>query len=461
MISIRDSLLLSVLKLKAYKTRSLLTITTLSIGAIAILSILFALSGITNIGQQVFKDNLAGKHYISVQILPQCDKNETNCIYSFNQKEFESKYAKYTLGKTDPQYSSDKQIRLDGAIPTPPSANDARSPDYYSYSIQTVPDVMINDVLFPGEVFSAESEVIPIIVPEQAINKDFNTMQQYSSKQRFEKYKSLIQEFKDKEFNLSVASDPSINGDSGRYEKTDIKVKIVGIMFQSNALVPGTVSESFYIPQNALTKQNDIATSLNMTEPRAYHIEMRSKSDRDALVNSFTTEIPSEYLIEPLRSSYEKFADIIYVGQSIAMIFGGFLLTISALFIFTTINKIAGDGRKEIAIFRSYGATRKDIVVILNSYVLIIVAMGFVVGMVVSIILTITGSLLWGDTTFYFLVNSGNYFDIVKPSFMFLDLPWIYILSFLLILCLVGMLAALGPILRASKIQPILALRDE
>lgn len=189
MISIRDSLLLSVLKLKAYKTRSLLTITTLSIGAIAILSILFALSGITNIGQQVFKDNLAGKHYISVQILPQCDKNETNCIYSFNQKEFESKYAKYTLGKTDPQYSSDKQIRLDGAIPTPPSANDARSPDYYSYSIQTVPDVMINDVLFPGEVFSAESEVIPIIVPEQAINKDFNTMQQYSSKQRFEKYK--------------------------------------------------------------------------------------------------------------------------------------------------------------------------------------------------------------------------------------------------------------------------------
>jgi ABC-type antimicrobial peptide transport system permease subunit len=489
MISITDSFRLASLKFKAYKARSVVTIITLSVGVIAVLSVLLAVAGVTDLGKQAFRDSLYGKYYLSIQLYPKCENDGVTCKYSFDQKAFERKYAKFPFKNFESQYTSESYAALDGMESL---LKDPTSYNSNNYTVQTSSPEMINDVLFSGESFTKESDVIPIIVPEMIINKDYYLAQQYTGKQRFEMYSKLFKEVRGKEFYLSVdTTSPTsanvLNNDGSMsltsttipeaapqvsFKKTNIKVKVVGIITQNyGGFIQSPLGANFYIPKWALAKNQDISKVFKMSEPTSYSTELASKKNRDDLMNSYygtmsfdlsgSMSAPPEYSLYPVQSQYEIFSEIINVIGYVVVGIAIFLLSISALFIFTTINKIAGDSKKEVAIFRSYGATKNDIILIFNTYVLSLVSYGFILGGVISVIITIIISVLWGEDTFYFIVNSGNNFNIVRSPFVFLGFPVLYVFGFLGITYLVGIVAALLPILKASRIQPILALRDE
>ena len=469
MINIKDSFRLAFLKFKTYKVRSILTSITLSIGVIAVLTVMFAVSGITVVGKQAFKDTQSGKRYISIQVTPICS-SQNECKYSFDQKLFSRKFAKYDISNYEPVYISDNYVQLDG-LNTITTQKDSLT---NNYNLQTISSDFANMYLLNLDKFNTESDIIPVIIPETMINTDAYTST-LEGKDRYDFYSKLYSDFVGKEFLLNYSSGevPTLDNkdDSGiSYKKSAIKVVIVGIIPEGGfTLFPNPLPSNVFIP-NWAVKNSLLKATFGINEPKEYFVGFKTETERNDLVNDYYNSLNNVnpgnsedqiYYITSIISKYEIFIGSLNVVQNVIYVVAGFLFLIASLFVFTTLNKIASDGRKEIAIFRSFGATRGDIKSIYNTYIFCLITFSYLLGVIISIGAAIILSVSGGDAVFYSLINSSSSFEIIKPIFIFLNFPFAYMLIFLIILYLIGFIASFIPVYKASRVQPILALKDD
>ncbi|MFW5720499.1 MAG: ABC transporter permease, partial [Candidatus Dojkabacteria bacterium] len=167
-----------------------------------------------------------------------------------------------------------------------------------------------------------------------------------------------------------------------------------------------------------------------------------------------------QYNVQAVLGRWEVFEKGITIARRIAYAVGGFLLTVSALFILTTIAKIVADNRKEIGVFMAVGAQKRDIKKIFFSYAFMLTTLGFIIGLVIAVIFNGALSLIYGDEIVYEMASFAETQDISQPILLFVGVPVVQVTLLYIFVLLVGFAASYLPARKAAKLDPIVALRE-
>jgi ABC-type antimicrobial peptide transport system permease subunit len=471
MIRIKDSLKLASTKFKTRKVRNILSAVTVSLGIILILSALIASNGVTTFAGSVFKDSLQNRFFIrdtgytnvfektETQTIPGnslADKSaetylEENRRYAIKSI-FEERQSTTLLGFKGQEFSSTGEFYGMGAA-----------------AMSSTEELFIKDTLHEGYSFTDSYDgKIPVTVPKDYLfNVEQISDRGSNSREQFEKTQELVKKYIGRTIQfdqypntetMPTYFEPGIvESDSGDSKPVTIGREFIIVGVSTPQFFGYSLLDSqFVIPNWAVQKYSDIASVLPAKNKR-FIAEFSSKKDG----SSFYKDKIQNSSVEIMVSKLESFQEPISVMRKVAFAIGGFLLAISALFILTTLSKIVTDSRREIGVFRAVGGQRRDIKKIFLSYAFLLITLGFLIGFVISLLLTALVSLKWGDSAFYAIVNFGTTVDVQKPFLFFVSLPIIEILVLYAFILLVGFLAAYFPTRRASRIDPIKALREE
>jgi len=272
-----------------------------------------------------------------------------------------------------------------------------------------------------------------------------------------------------------------------QYKKLNsvLKVKIVG--FTADDTTSGynykfiTTSESI---NREKLKTKVITASNNVFEAKIdvnYFAGIRSKNEKDAFLKNYSMNTdfnifsPGEmnfdtkefkvgdqkFMVSSLdsgRNTVISFVDTIY--NNVFRYIGYAFLFIASVIIFLILSKSVTESTKEIAIFRSFGAQKLDIGRIYITYCWMIITLGFAFAFIISYgvlaIMAYTPMKSIVETGTFMATSYLNPYDLSFITFPMIDILYIYII------CLtIGLIASLFPILRAVRIQPVVAMRNE
>jgi|GEM_PF-6270901 len=507
MIRIEDAFRLARIKFKVRKGRAIFSAITVALGVTVLLTMIIALGGLLSFGKQAFKDNLAEKYFVSISILNYCydsaplSSEETDAIDEgvtlTGECEQQTRWEDTVKGEEDFDFksvTSEKSVLA--YYYSLPGMKASKLLDYVGMGgvmLKTTNTELVRDYIYTGYSFDDEYDgKIPVLVPEELLDPesavDSFTGAGLSAKQIVENRQELLDRYLGKTYELEEAASGHSSGDyetnildlvngSNGYKKTGVEVVIVGIvpnMLSGSGFLIGMSNMSSYgsldlvVPLWA-TEENDYLRSRFSEVPESqYYLEFNTREERDAFAEINDVNIGGmlfsggEYsMVTVMRSRYEMFADAIKIFQQIGLVIGGFLLLVSAGFISSTVAKLASDSKKEIGVFRSFGAQKSDIVSIFFAYVVILVSAGFALGLLLSLGICVWLSLTYGESVFYSMIIWGTMSDLTKPILLFVGFPVLQVLAVYGIGVAVGFLASLVPILRAAHQDPIKALRDE
>lgn len=466
MITFKDALTLTKTKLKTRKFRNVFAMFTLSLGTIIILSFLISVNGVLDFGKNIFKDSLADRAF--------AQENFYGDIFatSIGATPLEVDPSKpYEPVQVNPQEKLE-QRKSEGAksVFTKKSQSsisfslkDTTHPEVTTYTIAVDP-LFVTDFLDSNYSFEDRYEgKIPVIVSTdflKTVEQGFVYFNE-TAKERYEETRTVYDKYIGKTFRLQ---EQHIT-DGEQYSDTGIDIIIAGI--SSSTGLGGSYIDSYAmnIPLWAIEK-NETLKEIYTTAETTVIYEFETKQQRDAAVETFQKNLressaDSTSFLMPLFGPYESFTEAVAFFRKIVFGLGGFVLAISCFILMSTLGKIIGDSRQEIGVFRAVGGQKADVRKIFFTYAWVLVTGGFIFGLLLSSILTVTASLLWGENMFYTLIEFGSVLDVKQPALMFVSFPLLYILAFYGVLFLLGMLASLIPVYRASKIDPIKVLRDK
>lgn len=367
---------------------------------------------------------------------------------------------------------------------------------------------LVSDIL-PDTKVDNNADYLPVIIPiERVFEREFDSeyqdsiangsidQQQYNTKllEAAKKYIGQTYELT----TLKKVFQPDTSGkatEQFKYveTKTGVKAKIVGFR-KSQTLFGINISR-----ETSISRNNMITTLTNlqkypalqsllsteMTATPQYVFEFSKQSDGYAFYKDTTgTDLslsPFNFsgrlgsidafkqkqktmtytdTIDQNQSVYEIFNSLITFSINIAIYIGAFLLIISAIFIFMTVSKLISDSRKEIGVFRSFGATRNDIRLVYYCYTVILSAFGFVLGLIASYFLAYLTSFAASSQVFDQVIPLTRTLKQVDTTSL-VGYPYMTIFYVFLVIILVGLIASFFPVWRGSRIDPIKALRDE
>jgi len=151
----------------------------------------------------------------------------------------------------------------------------------------------------------------------------------------------------------------------------------------------------------------------------------------------------------------KEFFNQIKVVKTVLYSIAGIILFFSFLFVWSTVSRVVGDSKKEIGVFRSVGATKKDILKIFLAEAYFISFISSVTGIIIGQIIAYSGSKMIIN---YFKKKSPDVTGIPETLYG-LDL---FNLIILIAACsVIGMLAGLSPAYKASKIDPVEILKSD
>lgn len=512
MLKPQDALKLGFVKYEAKKGRSIFSGCAVSLGVILVMVFFLIISSVTNILSNAYNDSISERHLVQIWSWESynrqdregevSEENFINEVDTIAQGYDVEKYTEYTVSKTNYFFTNQSEFNND----IPPA-----NPMFF------VNDIFAQDNLFRGESFDkpiGNNEPIPALVPisllDELNNEDI-TGNALDPKEAYEQKAELVNEYKGKELQLSKlrflddardqqnetlqpttfessgnnstfpeSADFSSSENRTRIQETDITVRVVGITgtLGSNSIGTGRQRhnlEGFVLPKWVLEDEqyrSQIITSPQEEEELVInylYLEFLQKEQMSEFLDKYnaTNEVGmlnldnfDIFLVE-YKGFIESFNEVKRVSTIVVGVFFGFLLLISSLFIFLTVGKLVADSRKEIGIFRAIGAEKGDISQIYFTYSSLITLTGFLIGFMIALFINTVLSLWRGEELFYWLVIASPKIDIAKPILTFVGLPILETLAILIIITLVGFLAALFPSFRASSIKPIEALRSE
>lgn len=456
MIRITESLQLAKTKFKTRKVRNTLSAITVSLGIILILAALFATEGVTSLAKQGFKDSNADRYFLrdsgsSFLFISEnsmadnsSDLTDVKTIDDYKKKvsgDFKAIYEEYTVNETlfSPSAVTDQNEQL---------------------SLYSVEDFFIKDYLVKDYTFNDAYEgKIPLIVPREIVFALDKTRIPSNSKESYDKTAELFEKYAGATISLKqLGYSPKDRSEfkEGNNEKV-LKTEFIIVGFNASTTFSRTVLDNaFVIPKWAITDNTELKDLFSDARKNII-VEVSSKKERDTLFNKYFMDRD----IFPITGKAEAFTEPVRVMKKVALGIGGFLLAISSLFVLSTLSKIVADSKREIGVFRAVGGQRKDIRKIFFSYTFLLVSLGYIVGFIISSILVIIASKLWGDDIFYSIAGFATNVTLEKPLFAFWAIPWFETLMLYAFVLLVGFLAALIPVMRASRLDPIKALREE
>lgn len=471
MMKLRDALAIATIKLKTRKFRTAFAGFSISIGIVIILAFLFGTTGVVRMGNDMFVDSLSSRSFAIEQYqngyTKTFDEVTGDLIEVQNQDvPVEATDLNAYRGAHPEVINAYQQIRADGAYGL--GAVDGET----SKALQQNSAVILaTDGLFVGDMvregFQFDSLIdgkVPVIIPENMLiaPDDYGFVNpENNAKERYESTQALVKDVVGKTFHVE---DRSVEGGL----LLDFDVIVVGVEPTSVLFGSTFLEGAITVPLWAMT---DVPTVVQLYEsvPKAYRVvaEFSTKEDRDAFVKkSFDAmafgsidEQPKSF-VNAATTVFDQLHEVATFFRSIGFGIGGFFLAISGIMIMTTLGKIIADSQKEIAVFRAVGAHKRDIKKMYFGYAWLLATIGFVIGTVLAIALDVIASLKWGDTVYYQFAGQAVRVDFVKPLFVFLGFtPLEWALVYLGVV-LFGLLAALLPVRRASKIDPISVLRE-
>jgi lipoprotein-releasing system permease protein len=176
----------------------------------------------------------------------------------------------------------------------------------------------------------------------------------------------------------------------------------------------------------------------------------------DKLIRSF----PGELVVSNWTQQYGPFFEAVRMEKTMMFLILLLIIGIAAFNLVSSLVMVVTDKQADIAILRTLGATPKLIMAIFMVQGSIIGFMGVGIGLVSGIILAlnVTEIVNWIQGVFGIqLLSSSVYYVNYLPS----KLQWMDVLKVSFSALLMSFFATLYPALRASKIQPVEALRYE
>ncbi len=215
-------------------------------------------------------------------------------------------------------------------------------------------------------------------------------------------------------------------------------------------------------PSDVFTNSNGVALE-NAYRSYNYLIEFDSKAQAKQVMDKYggtSSSGPDNIFAYTFGSNsilFEDFAKMISQWLMIALLVVGM---VAVIIISGVIGRVVSDGRRESAIFRAIGAKRRDIAAIYGIYTLLLAFRAAVLSLIMGFGLAlIVEAIYWQDATASARVAyaaSTNNLD-----FHFIGIPWLGLLTVLGMIILTSALAAIGPIIRSARRNPINDMRED
>jgi ABC-type antimicrobial peptide transport system permease subunit len=480
MIHINESLKLARIKFKTRKVRNIFSSFTVSLGIAVILALFMSISGLTGLVNSMFQDKLQGKYYSLVNSDSPCLDSSSCTIESVKGN---AKNAKYGIKNiTEQKQAHNLSLKLSGVD------FQLQTETPFSVDAMTLDNLFVEEYVYKDFSWDKTYDgAIPVIVPETYFLTEDMFQPNLSNKQKFEKRKQLVNSYIGKTFFLELG-DSQLNGPVGSgevfsrnfssgidylnsspygtkvdYKKTDVKVIVVGVIPTiGGAVFPPLLyqmTNSFVFPKNLQSMPSTLSKILNTNVSSIYLYEFGSKQGRDDFVKDNRNS--RNGYAEVLKSRIDNFEEGISILRNVGLGFGGFLLLVSSLFVLSTVGKIADDSRREIGVFRAFGAKKKDIKRILFSFTFLLTTVGYTIGFLLALLICVVISLIWGEDFFYSIANMSTSLNVSKPLFVFLGFPFLEMIGLFIFASLLGFVAAFLPVRKASNVDVIKALRTE
>lgn len=499
MIHLREAFSLAQTKFKRRKFRNFFVAFTISIGSVFILAALFAVSGLLHTGKQIFKDSIAGRYFAAenfhvngsqgVILVPPTEEKTEDSISSsaepfvLNTEQYKKENEQFHPIAVFKQLNTQGQnnFGLEGFT----KKVDSQAPGVFNQNPSTLTlsatdSLFIQDFLYTGYTLEdSYGDAIPVIIPTSYVVSQQDAAANATQKERVALSKTATSQYLGKTFQMTSSTIDPQTGAFGEPISTDITVIIVGYSVDDQYGGGAYHAASIIFPLWAVEKHQSLQSYFQnpelFTETRAV-VEFGNKDDRDRFIKEKLQENmrrwqeapnpniappPIESYTMPVKGKYEAFADVMTLFKNIAFGVGGFFLAVSAFFVLTTVGKIAADSKKEIGVFRAVGAQKRDIKKIFFAYTFLLSTFGFLFGTVLAVLFDIGLSIKKGEETFYVMLNNGTTLDVPEPMFLFLYIPVQWYLLCYLGAIVIGCIAAYMPVRRASRIDPIKALREE
>lgn len=476
MMKFHDALFLASTKFRTRKARNIFSALTMSFGLVVIMVFLFASAGVVGFARSVFVDSteslsLAVTNYNSNGYVIDTDSPEERekivdetSVATFEPEALspEAYIAAHPNAGITKAYQQLLVSLPNGGYTLGGTYREKRTEYQGSFQLMVSEDIFVQDFVFPGQSLTiGEDGSIPVLVPREVAMDNFT--EPLTQQESYEMFKKNAQDVLDTTLPLGTLLYDDKGGEPV-YADTPIRVRVVGFVagFFSGSTIDGN---AFIIPRSAYTQGTAELRALFAAPSSIWMItQFETKKQRDDFVaidggGFFMPQIGSASYTMSAPSRFEIFAETINFLKKVAFGVGGFLLTISSLFLMSTMGKIISDSKKEIGVFRAVGAHKRDVRMIYYIYAWMLMTAGFILALCISVACVMFASVRWGDSFYYQLINTGVNAGVAQPGFVFLGFApgsfiALYGLTLLITLC-----AAFFPVMRASRLKPIEVLK--
>lgn len=495
MIKLRDSVMLSNIKIKNYKGKSIFALVSIVLGLTTIIAASMALYAVFNLVRESFKSDFAERHFVEVFVDPFCSNQsfwpvenpeeeiyEIDCETTFNYEEFKNHFNNFNFLNTfQSKTSSDEIFWIEGVdLPDKNSSQAIIKPVLASKNIE-----LLYDHFYEGMTFEDKNDgKIPVLIPLSVVMKNYMESYEIEREELYLTKKEIIEKYKGRDITIKSAvidsdtKEKAFNEYNSNIDFTQLSFnnipnnfKVVGIINMDSG--PDT---EFVIPEWSLSKYPELGSMVNHSGN--YYLELDSADAKKNLSIQFYDELNQGWQVSsetnpknnykfanlnvnPVYNSGAQIKDLISLFVWVIIGICGFYFVVIAFFMFFIISKMVSEGKKEVAVFRAYGAMRSDIKKIFFSYVLLLTNVAFIISVTLALIINTAISMIYGNDFFYGLFIFSGAKVIEKPDLIFVGINALVIFGILLFANLVAIIASAYPIWRASKIQPMIALRDE
>lgn len=481
MIKISDALRLASKKLRIKKLANIFNLINIATGLILVLVLLNALAGFQSFIKKAFKDTLKGQKLAEISYAPICGGDI--CVTAYGKDVKPEKLREYGLTVKDELRSTTKDYYVLEGFENVINKDRIYFEDPLGiYPLATAPDYLLADYFASDDTFAKRSDgKIPIIVPQRLLQEKVGNIDSLPAKEAFTKTKNEYDLVRDKTVKLTRFNYEDFSSEKKNYEpkKETLKTEFQVVGLKTNSLMLfsfAVINDNFYLPQWAIEENTELKTLFANEPKNRIILEYESEKKFNEFMTSQLNVGPNDEMSVKdeatgldlqkgfpalIKSNYETVAEVLKFLQKVIFGLTVFILAIAGIFLFFSLSKTVSESIKEIGVFRSFGARGLDIVLIYFSYIFILVFGGFILAFFVSLLTSFILSKYFSDSAYYAVMNFATNWGAEKPTLLLLGFPWLEYLLVFIVTNLTGVLSAVIPLLRAVKITPLAALKDE
>ncbi len=162
----------------------------------------------------------------------------------------------------------------------------------------------------------------------------------------------------------------------------------------------------------------------------------------------------------PYGSNYLILDEIGKLFNKIARIAFPVVLGLATIIIWFTISRIMAENRKETAVYRAMGATRRDVTAIYLMYVLIVALQIAVVSIVLGVLVAFAVDIYYGQILTDIAVSAFGIVD-GAPTFSLFSLGSPLLPAIVISILAISLIASIQPLIRNVRRNPIRDMREE